>query len=67
MAYERKTVDVWEVQQYSEEYGWECLTCELSRGDARANLRAYNENEPQYTHRIKHRRIPKERYARGDF
>ena len=66
MAYERKTVDVWEIQG---NYGffWETLCCETTRKDAKAQLRCYNENEPQYAHRIRYRRVPKARYASGNF
>ena len=66
MAHERKTVDVWEIQgNYG--YGWDMLCYEDSLKDAKAQLRCYIQNEPRADHRIKHRRIPKERYARGDF
>ena len=56
MAYERKTYDVWEVQgRY--DLGWEMLTTETSRSDARENLKAYDENEIGIPHRIVMRRI----------
>ena len=66
MAYERKTVDVWEIwSNYG--YGWE-VECE---GDdwksARQLLRDYNENAPQEDHKLRHRRIQKEKYAKGDY
>ncbi|MBR1760229.1 MAG: hypothetical protein IJ741_03515 [Schwartzia sp.] len=66
MAKERKTVDVWEIQG---NYGmfWETLCCENTLEEAEAQLHCYDKNEWQYEHRIKHHRIPKERYARGDF
>ena len=52
MAYQRKTYDEWEVQgNYG--YGWEMVTTEETRADAKAMLRCYNENEPKYEHRIK--------------
>lgn len=66
MAYERRTVDVWEIQgNYG--YGWDVVCLEETPKDAKEQLRCYNENEPQYAHRIRYRRIPKERYAQGDF
>lgn len=66
MAYERKTVDVWEIQgNYG--YGWEMLTQEETRQEAKAQLRCYIQNERNADHRIKHRRIPKDRYEKGDY
>lgn len=50
--YTRKTRDVWEVQgNYGQ--GWECVTSEESRKDAKERLREYRDNEPMYAHRIK--------------
>ena len=67
MSYVRKTVDVWEVQGwYCKEYGWECLTTELDSKSAKQILKDYNDNE-QAPHRIKRRRIPKEKFEKGDF
>ncbi len=66
MSYERKTVDIWEIQgNYG--YGWDMLCWEETRADAKAQLRCYNENERNAMHRIRHRRIPKEKYAAADF
>ena len=46
-------VVTWEVQgYYSKQYGWECLTSEDSKEAGLQRLREYNENEPQYRHRI---------------
>jgi hypothetical protein len=54
--YQRKTRDVYEIQgDYG--YGWEYLCEEETRKDAREQLKCYNENEPQYEHRIKKRRV----------
>ncbi len=54
--YERKTKDVWEIQgNYG--CGWEYICEEESRADAKAQLRCYDKNEPQYPHRIKKRRV----------
>lgn len=42
----------WEIQgNYGQ--GWEMVTTEDNQADARQRLREYNENEPQYPHRIK--------------
>jgi hypothetical protein len=50
--YQRKTKDVWEVQgNYG--YGWEMVTTEESRSDAKKQLACYDENEPNVPHRLK--------------
>lgn len=36
--------------------GWEDVTAEEKRSEARARLREYRENEPQYAHRLIRRR-----------
>ena len=66
MEYERKTVYVYEIwSNYG--YGWEA-ECECEdRADAKRLLREYNENAPQGAHKLRHRRIPKDRYAAGDY
>ena len=52
MARQRKTRDVWDVQgNYGQ--GWETVTAEDTFKEARARLKEYRENEPQYAHRIK--------------
>jgi hypothetical protein len=56
--YERKTVDWFYIMGVYEK-GEEELTVESSMKDARQRLREYRENEPQYRHRIKERRLPK--------
>jgi hypothetical protein len=48
----RKFNYVYYVQGYYHMYGWEDVDCHESRKDARAALRVYRENEPQYAHRI---------------
>ena len=54
MAHTRKTRDIWEVQgNYGFGHGWECVTAEETFREARARLREYRQNEPQYAHRIK--------------
>jgi len=53
----RTTRDVFVVQgNYGFGHGWEDLTQEDSRPDARAQYRTYRENEPQYRHRVITRR-----------
>ena len=59
MKKERKTFDEFEVQgNYGG--GWECVCSEDTRREAVLQLRCYNENEPQYPHRLIKRRIKKE-------
>lgn len=59
MAYIRKTIDEWHIMaNYG--YGWEVVTIETTYQDARQMLKDYNENEPQYSHKIKKVRIKKE-------
>jgi hypothetical protein len=58
MSYVRKTEDEYEVQgNYGQ--GFECVTTEELYREAKNRLREYNENEPQYTHKIIKRRVPK--------
>jgi hypothetical protein len=59
MAYIRKTRDEYNVQGYYDpSTGWEDVCAEDSYREARARLKEYRENEPQYAHRIKVRRVP---------
>jgi len=52
MTYQRKTHDLFDIEGvYS--YGWECVTCEETRTEARARLKEYRENEPGITFRIR--------------
>lgn len=56
--YQRKTVDVWEVQgNYGYGHGWEDVYSADSFKDARERLREYRENEPEYRHRLRSRRV----------
>lgn len=53
----RKTRDFYVIQQYTgPQYGWEDVTEEDNRKDARAQLKTYRENQPEYPARIKLRR-----------
>lgn len=52
MSYQRKTIDLWDIEgRYSD--GWEVLCTETSRKDARENLKAYREAEPGIAFRIR--------------
>ena len=42
-----------EIQGFYSPYGWECLTTETDRHEARERLKEYNQNEPNISHRIK--------------
>ena len=51
MAYERKTIDTWELQlNYG--YGWEYTLTEYTKKEARERLKEYRENQPQYPARL---------------
>lgn len=58
MSYQRKTVDEYIVQgKYGDRYGWEDVTAEETRKEARTRLKEYRENEPEYSHRMITRRV----------
>ncbi len=58
MAYIRKTRDEYEVQgNYGYGRGFECVTTEDTRREARARLREYRENEPGVPFRLKAVRV----------
>lgn len=45
---------VYEVQgYYTKEVGWEMVTTESTRADAQAARRTYDQEEPEYAHRIR--------------
>lgn len=58
MAYKRKTEDEFEIQSYTPQGGWELATTEVTRRDAREQLKCYRENEPGTAHRIVKKRVP---------
>lgn len=61
MAYERKTRDEWQVQtNYGYGHGFEETTAHDSYRGARAELRVYRENQPEFAHRLKCVRVKKE-------
>lgn len=39
--------------RYSSQYGWEAVCTEDNLKDAKERLKEYNENEPEYPHKIK--------------
>lgn len=50
--------DYWEYEYqvlgyYSSATGWEVLTAEETRSEAKDRLREYDEHEPMYPHRIR--------------
>ena len=54
MAYQRKTRDVWNVQQWTgTDYGWEDVCAEDTYREACERRREYRENQPEYPVRIK--------------
>lgn len=50
--YQRKTKDVWDIQQYTS-IGWEIVCCESTYKDARERVREYRNNEPELPIRIR--------------
>lgn len=58
MPYTRKTVDEYEVQgNYGYGHGYECVTTEETRQEARQRLKEYRENEPGTPFRIVKKRV----------
>ena len=59
MAYQRKTVDEYHTQgNYG--CGWETVTIDDNYRDAKQMYMDYEENEPQYPHRVIKKRVRKE-------
>lgn len=57
MIYIRKTRDVFDIEQFTgSQYGWEVVSCEETRKEARQRAQEYRENQPEYPVRIKSRR-----------
>jgi hypothetical protein len=57
--YQRKTHEEYEIEgNYG--YGWEVVTTEETYREAREQLKCYRENEPQYAHRLRVRRVRNE-------
>ena len=55
--YERKTEDEFEILGFYK-HGWETVTTETTRKDAKENLKAYRINEPGIPFKIVKRRVP---------
>lgn len=56
----RKTEDIWTVQgNYGHGHGWEDLTSETTRAEAKQRLKEYRDNEPGVSHRLVKQRIKK--------
>lgn len=54
MTYQRKTRDVFLVEQYTgHKYGWECVSQYDDRKSAQAARQEYKENQPEYKCRIR--------------
>ena len=57
MAYKRKTEDEFHIEACLPAYGWEMVTIETTRKEARDQIKRYRENQPgQY--RIIKKRVP---------
>ena len=56
MAYTRKTKDEYIIQGYYGQ-GWEDVTAEDTRTEAKTRLKEYRDNEPMYAHRMIKRRV----------
>ena len=61
MAYIRKTRDEWEIEQHTgsadHRGGWEVVTTEPTRRDAKRCVREYRENQPELAVRVIKRRV----------
>lgn len=60
MTYVRKTVDEYDIEGYFGVYGWEVVCTESLFKEARARLTEYRKNMPEYSYRIRKRRVKKE-------
>jgi len=54
--YKRKTIDEYEIQGYYGQ-GWECVTTEETRKEAKEQLDCYRKNEIFNAHRIVKKRV----------
>jgi len=58
MPYIRKTMDEWQIHQYTgTQYGWEEVSAYDNRKDAKADLKIYQTEQPEYPARLVKRRI----------
>lgn len=58
-TYVRKTVDEYEIQQYLNKV-WECVCTEETWKEAKAQVKTYRVNQPEYLARIVKKRVKKE-------
>ena len=63
--YERKTVDVWEIQELYDGV-WEMVTTEASFQDAKTNIKLYKENEPNQFKIVKKREKVTQRTGKAE-
>lgn len=52
---QRKTRDIWVVQQYTSQ-GWEDVNAEETRQDGKRSVKEYRDNQPEYPARLVKRR-----------
>lgn len=57
--YQRKTEDEYEIQGFYS-YGWEVVTTETTRKEAKEQLKCYRENEAGTSFRIVKKRVKKQ-------
>lgn len=62
-SYVRKTTDVYEIQGHYA-HGWECVTTENTRQEARDQLKVYRENESNTAFRLVSKRVKLELNAK---
>jgi hypothetical protein len=66
MTYVRKTQDEYDIEgYYTAEYGWEVVCTEHNMKDARAQIKLYRSNAPEYSYRIRKRRVKIENQERS--
>lgn len=54
--YKRKMIDEYQIHQHTAE-GWEEVSAYQTRKEAKADLKAYRENQPEYAVKIVKKRI----------
>ena len=59
MVYTRKTKDEFNILGFYYSYGWECVTSEDTRKEARERLKEYRENEPNTSFKLQVKRVLK--------
>jgi hypothetical protein len=56
MSYQRKTEDEYQIHGYYA-HGWEEVTCEETRRQAKERLKEYRENEPETAFKLVKKRV----------